>query len=267
MTPPADGLDGLAALAFPSESTARWRTVVALAGEARTFDELRAALDLPQSTLNRNLTKLRGEGWVREDPARTFRLTPVGRELAGGLEDTEAVLTVFEALSAFPDAVPADEFDFELRRLADARVTTAGEADPYAVVNQVRDRLGDTTVVRGFRPLFMPAYIGVTAEIARAEGGEILGMVPSHQLDAALADDDFDMGNLPYGDAIEFRVWDGDVDYALAVLDDDLVLLTCDHEGGVPDLLVESRDPAVREWARGRIQATYDRSDPVSERV
>jgi predicted transcriptional regulator len=266
MTPDA-GLPGLAALAFPSESVARWRTVLALAAGPLTFDELRTRLELPQSTLNRNLTKLSDEGWVREEPARTFRLTPVGDGLATALEDTEEVLAVFEALAAYPDAVPADEFDFGLHRLADAPVTIAGDDDPYRVVNRVRDRLGEATVVRGVRPVFMPAYIGVVGEIARSEGGDVLGMVPSHQLEAALADDDFDMGTLPYGDAIEFRVWDGDIDYALAVLDDDLVLLTCDHAGGVPDLLVESRDPAVRRWAHGRIQAIYERSDPVSERV
>jgi predicted transcriptional regulator len=209
------GQDAVEAVSFLTSATARLRLLDHLRTGPATQGELQSALDLPQSTLARNLGKLRDRGWVVE---------------TGDGDDGSA-----------------REDDGRARY----RLTVLGEA----------------TVVRGVRPVFMPAYIGVVAEIARSEGGDVLGMVPSHQLEAALADDDFDMGALTYGDAIEFRVWDGDIDYALAVLDDDLVLLTCDHAGGVPDLLVESRDPAVRRWAHGRIQAIYERSDPVSERV
>ncbi len=262
------GLAGLSALSFTAESVARWRTVLALRAGPRTFDDLRSALDTPQSTLNRNLTKLASAGWVREEPTRTYGLTPVGREFTAAMADAEAVLAVFDRLAGYPDAIPADEFDFPLRRLADALVTDTTEAeDPYAVVNRVRDIISDAQVVRGFRPVFMPAYIGATAQVARSPDGQVVGMVPSHQLDAAREDEDFDMGAVPYDDNVEFRVWDGDVDFALAVIDEELVILTCEHGGGVPDLLVESRDPAVRAWAEERIDDIYQRADPVEERV
>ncbi len=256
-------MDNVDALNFLTGSETRWDILLELDDRPRGFGDLRTDLDVPQSTLNRNLTKLREEGWVREDADRDYRLTSLGTFFVDRIRPIEGVMTVVENLADYPDAFPLQEFDFDVARLADARWRTASQKEPYSVINRVRSIFEDATQIHGYRPHYNPAYIDVTARVARKPDAEIIGMVPSHQLDAAERDVDFENGQFTDVPTVEFRVWDGDVDYALGVVDDETVVLTGHHQGGMPSVMVESTDGDVLDWAKREFQDRYDRSDPV----
>jgi hypothetical protein len=65
----------------------------------------------------------------------------------------------------------------------------------------------------------------------------------------------------------EFRAHEGTIDYGTRVVDRKRALLTGHHESGIPDVLVESRDDAVRAWDWERIERLSERADPVEDRV
>jgi hypothetical protein len=57
----------------------------------------------------------------------------------------------------------------------------------------------------------------------------------------------------------------GDIDYGFAIADDETVLFTGDHEGGMPGVLFETTEPAVLAWARDTFEDLYERSVLASD--
>lgn len=258
-------MDNLDALNFLTGSAVRWQLLVALAEEPRDFGTLREDLEVPQSTLNRNLTKLADEGWVHERTDRTYRLTALGDFFVEQFTPMEDVMTVVDRLSEYPDSFPVGEWDFDVSRFADADYISAAPNEPYSVINRVRAVFEESTRLHGINPHYNPAYIDVTVRVAGKPDGEVIGLTPSHQLDPAVDDASFDASAFPEDANVEFRVWEGDIDYGLAVVDDEKVLFTGDHEGGMPGVLFETTDPEIVAWAAEEFERIYDRSTLATE--
>jgi predicted transcriptional regulator len=258
-------MDNLDALNFLTGSAVRWQLLVALAEEPRDFGTLRDDLDVPQSTLNRNLTKLAEEGWVRERTDRAYRLTSLGSFFVEQFSPMQDVMTVVDRLSEYPDSFPVEEWDFDVSRLADAEYISAAPNEPYAVINRVRAVFEGGSKLHGINPHYNPAYIDVTVRVASKPDGEVVGLSPAHQMDPAVQDESFDANAFPEDADVEFRVWEGDIDYGLAVVDDETVLFTGDHEGGMPGVLFETTDPAIVDWARGEFDRIYEASVLATE--
>lgn len=178
---------------FLTGSQARWQILLELRASPREFTDLRHDLDVPQSTLNRNLTKLAAEGWVHEETDRTYRLTSLGTFFVDRFEPLSDVLAIVDELSEHPEAFPLTEFGFDVARLADADWLDAGDNQPHTVINRIRAILEETTTIHGFTPIYNPAYIDVAERVASREDGEIIGLVPDHQLEAAIDDENFDL--------------------------------------------------------------------------
>lgn len=258
-------MDNVDALNFLTGSDVRWQLLLALSEEPRDFGTLRIDLDVPQSTLNRNLTKLAEEGWVHERTDRAYRLTALGEFFVEQFSPMADVMTVVERLSEYPDSFPVDEWGFDATRLADADYISAAPNEPYAVINRVRAVFEESTQIHGINPHYNPAYIDVTVRVASKPDSEVIGLTPTHQLDPAVQDDSFDADDFPDDANVEFRVWEGDIDYGLAIVDEETVLFTGDHEGGMPGVLFETTDPEIVSWAQSEFDRIYGQSTLATE--
>jgi predicted transcriptional regulator len=258
-------MDNLDALNFLTGSAVRWQLLVALGEDPRDFGTLREDLDVPQSTLNRNLTKLAEEGWARERTDRTYRLTALGEFLIEQFRPMEDVMTVIGRLTEYPDSFPVGEWGFDVSRLADADYISAAPNEPYAIINRVRAVFEESTTLHGINPHYNPAYIDVTVRVASKPDSEVVGLTPAHQMDLAVQDESFDASAFPEDADVEFRVWEGDIDYGLAVIDEGKVLFTGDHDGGMPGVLFETTDPEIVDWARGEFERIYNQSVLATE--
>lgn len=256
-------MQNIEVLNFLTGSEARWETLVELSERPRSFSELRDELDIPQSTLNRNLSKLDDEGWVDEDQNRTYHLTSLGTVLVRRIRPLEDVLTVADRLADHPDAFPLEEFGFDIARLADADWRRAQENEPYKAINRVRAVFRGATKLRAFTSHYNPAYIDVSERVARQPDGSVVGMVPDHQLEAAIEDEYFDLSQFRDEANVEFRVWEGDIDYGVAIVDDETVVYTGGLEGGMPSVMFETTDEEVVEWTKERYEEIYEQSHPV----
>lgn len=284
------GQDVVEAVSFLTSATARLRLLSHLATGSATQADLQAALDLPQSTLARNLGKLRDRGWVVEvtaediapedDRRSRYRLTALGAATVRDLEPVADRTSVLDRLTAEPDAFPLETFDFDVGRLAGATWRTSSETEPYAVANRVRTVLEGSTSIRGVRPHPNPAYSDVLARVAAAPDREVMSVVPEDRLGGAAAESEGD-GTDASGDR-EHAVGEGAsagtdgvdapahrhavdeaVDFATIVVDGERVLLTGGHRGGMPSVLVETTDRAVLEWARARVEGFLAAATPV----
>lgn len=256
-------MENIEVINFLTGSEARWETLVELSEQPQSFSKLREELDIPQSTLNRNLSKLKEEGWVSEDEDRTYHLTSLGTMLVRRVHPLEDVLTVVGKLDDHPDAFPLEEFGFDIARLADADWRMARENEPYKAINRVRAIFESGTKLRAFTSHYNPAYIDVSERVAEQPDGSVVGMVPTHQLDAAIEDEYFDLSQFRNESNVEFRVWEGDIDYGVAIVDDETVVYTGGLDGGMPSVMFESTDEEVVEWTKQRYEEIYEQSHPV----
>ena len=280
---------------FLTGSQARLAVLDALLDGPADQPGLREALDLPQSTLARNLGKLREEGWVAEttatelaaaglgdhadggdddgdtdgdgddggDGVTAYRLTALGRAVLEDLAPVADRLAVLDRLREYPEAFPLETLSFDLGRLAPATWRTSSATEPYAVVNRVRSVLQDATTIEAVLPQANPVYSDVLALVAGQPGTRVETIVPAARLpdDEAAALDAMGAGD--DGSPVSVRAHEGPIDYAMTLVDDDRVLLAGHHNGGMPSLLVETDDDAVRDWAAERFEALHDRSRPV----
>lgn len=82
------------------------------------------------------LEALDERGWIAQTEDREYRATPLGRLV---IED---VLTTFESaatsrkLRDIIQYIPAEEFDFSLRRLNEARITHPTKSEPIAPIRR-----------------------------------------------------------------------------------------------------------------------------------
>ncbi len=289
------------AVSFVTSADARLGVLTELRAGPATQAALQSALDLPQSTLARNLGKLRDEGWVVETEAedggdgRTrYRLTALGAAAARDLQPVAARTAVLDRLTAEPDAFPLDEFEFDLERLATATWRLSSETEPYAVINRVRSVLTGSRTVESVRSHPDPASGDVLRRVAEDDGGSVESVVPAASLrtgdgapDGKRAAEDADVEQPPddadddaaqdvaaggapapttAGDddgRIRHHVVDESIDYSCIVVDGERVLLTGGPDGGMPSVLVETTDEAVLAWARARFERLRETAAPV----
>lgn len=287
------GEDAVEAVSFLTSATARLRLLDHLRSGPSTQADLQSALALPQSTLARNLGKLRDRGWVvetgdaddgstRDDGGRTrYRLTVLGAAAVDDLEPVAARTSVLARLTADPDAFPIDTFDFDVGRLASATWRVSSETEPYAVANRVRTVLEGSTSIESVRPHPDPAYSDVLARVGDTADREVTSVVPAESLDLDLGSGN-DSGGTP---EVHTKSDDGEgpgtpdgavagmtrlavdetIDYAIIVVDRERVLLTGGHRGGMPSVLVETADEAVLEWAIDRFERYLAAARPAGE--
>lgn len=252
----------LDAVSFLARSENRVSVLAVVTAEQGTREQLRARTGVARATLDRILREFEQRAWIVRD-GRAFRATPTGtvlaREFAELLEDVEWIREIQEVARWFPSDVP---FDLEL--LSDARVTTPTEVDALAPVSRGKETVSTAERLRFFTHGYTVVALNVVHE--RAARGELAveGVITANAVDAqltepALADTFRRALEL---DAITVYRLDETLTYSCIVADETVVFsLVDDH--GAPQALVETDEPAVREWALETFETYRDRSEQV----
>ena len=247
MTTPLDAVDWL------TRSEHRVEVLDALAEGRRSRSELQELTGVSRVTSNRMLAELEDRDWIRRD-SRDYEITPTGRlviEDFGRLSDTTAT---GQKLGDIQQYLPTEEFEFDLRRLGESRVTRPTEADTLAPLSR------SATLMRQATQRFTPLVVNVdrlhTREAGEIEGVETIEAVLTTDVmetilaDSAMCEDTisaFDRG-------FDFYLYEGSAPITFTLFDDTVGFELNDGSGFVP-ALVESDDPDVLEWAEN----TYDR--------
>jgi len=231
-------------------STTRIRLLSALsASEAAEKAKLRERFEVSRTTLIRNLDELIERGWVREDPGSEYRLTASGQMVKESLEEMIETVDLALDLQPFLECVDPSEFNLDPAMLADADVTVASSADPYAPANRQIEALRGASEFRGClssvsRDLLeeirqrAPEVEGTWELVVSEEAFEVLRSRSSY---SELLEDIRENGGLDlyvYGGELPFSVW----------LYDDLVQVGIEDEEGIPRAIVEGNTGVLREW-------------------
>ncbi|PSP72970.1 winged helix-turn-helix domain-containing protein [Halobacteriales archaeon QS_3_64_16] len=257
-------VDALDRIEFVARSPARVRMLAALRDAERlTRTDLRARLEASRTTVGRNLEALCERGLVAT-VGTDYTLTRAGELIATDLLDLAGTIEIARKLEPFLRWVPDGALDIDLREFADAEVIVAKPGDPWAMINQHVQCLKTMDRCQGFLP-----FTGLHAQEAAHEQVTDHGARSELVLTPEIADVHFsDPNYAPLTEEIvetgrfEYFVYDGDLPYALAVIDDVVQIVVAD--GDQPRAMVESESATVREWAEEKYESYKRRSEPIS---
>lgn len=249
LDPPLDDI------AFLARSNHRVSVLEALARGPLTRAELRDTTGASQPTLGRILDQFRERGWLSVD-GRRHALTAFGRLLATTFAELMATTETIQALRDLGPRIPFDELDFDLRLLANARITTPSPTDATAHVRREEALAERADRIQFFCNSAHPHTIRVYRDRVVEDGQHLEGVIAGAALDAATRDAELGalVGDLVRSDRATIYRYEGRVSFMVGLLDNTVVIQPLD-EAGIPCALIESTDETVRAWAERTIEA------------
>lgn len=254
--------DAIQELEFLVRSETRVRILLELLDGRRTSRALRDAIDVDRTTITRNLDALRENGWIYED-RRFYHVEshrePAVRELASVLDS----LRLTGRLRAFLEWTDPVHFDFDIERLTDAEIWTAEPGDPWAMVNQHVNRLEEMDEGRLLLPVTAVSAKRALHERVIEHGSRVELIVSPAVLETYRANSSYAdyYRSLRESDRARYWVYEGDIPFYLGVLNETVQIGV--NEGDEPRALLESEDPAVREWAERFLDACRDSATAI----
>ena len=232
----------------------------------RVLDMLRAAdhldkhaivdrLEVSRTTVKRNLDSLVERGWVREEDGE-YAITAPGELIAEDFRGLLQSIRTAERLAPVMKWMPAASFDFDLRDLADARITLSEPNDPYAPVDRYIETIETADNYRALlpavaRPAIEELHERVLAGEAAGElvfGRAVARTVEANARSAQRCEEMAGTGRM------SVAVYDGTLPYYLGLVDD-TVQIGVEDDGGMQRALVESAAPSVCRWASDTYEA------------
>lgn len=256
--------DTIETLQFLVGSEVRIRLLATLNDNRSDARTLVDELDVPHSTVQRNLNKLEDRGWIDVTVNRRYYTTPVGEMVLDSLDGLLGTVQSMDGLAAFVDCVPFDQFEFDLDCLAEADCVVADSDTPAAPLNEFVELLADSAGFTLVTPHWNPAYSDVI-ERQLAEGNEVTLITAESQrslltgsgigsIEEALDDENlcvsFAEETLPFG---------------LAIVDQQVALVG--YRDGALRVLVESADPAIANWTDKFLEGIEGTANSIRKKI
>lgn len=239
------------------------RVAILRAVDAEPYDrrDLEAEVGVSRSTLSRVLRELEAErGWIQRTTdgyTTTTAGSLVVAQFVPLLETIDALHTLGDALAY----LPVDTMSLPVRQFHDATLITPAEFDPTAPFEYGIDELRASETLLSVGRTVPRPYVRAIDEalpndlsVELVVGGPYLDTVAESEL-AALWND-------IVAETVVYR-YDGYVPYNLLVLDDVVHIWLCSDQGERAGLL-ETANPAVREWAIDTVEEYRREAKPLA---
>ena len=253
----------LSEIEFLALSENRVSLLALLASERHTRRELADETGASQATLGRILGDFEDRSWVRRESGG-YVATATGELVAAGFTDLLSTLDTERALRPIVEHLPTDAMTFDLRRLADATITTPSGTRPNAPVQRVLDMIETAADVRVFSHAFNEQSLTVVQE-RTAAGQQTFRGVFSRSAIEALAEDSAlreRLLALVATDGVEIRLARDELPLAVTVADGTVHLLVRD-DNGVLQASIDADDPAVLSWADETFERYWTAAEPL----
>lgn len=251
-------------LQFLVGSEVRIRLLATLNEDREDARTLVDRLDVPHSTVQRNLNKLEERGWIDATVNRRYYTTPVGEMVLDSLDDLLSTVQSMDGLAAFVDCVPFGEFEFDLDLLADAECVVADTDTPAAPLNEFVELLANSSGFTLVTPHWNPAYSDVIERQLDA-GNDVTLITTKSQRSlltgsgVASIEESLDSENLTVS------LSDDALPFGLAIVDRKVALVG--YRDGALRVVVESDEPAVAEWVDSYLNGIEPTAKPLRKQV
>lgn len=234
---------------FLARSDNRVAVLRLLADERHSRAALAEAVDVSQATLGRILDDFRERSWIRHD-GTGFVATATGELVATAVGDLLDTLAAEQTLRDVIRYLPTHAMEFDLRRLADAEITTPSRTRPSAPLQATTALIDDATDLRAFSHTFNEQSLAQVHDRVTAGDQTFAGVFSRRAYTGLAAQPDAwerTLALIDHPDA-ELRVREEGVPLAVTLSDDRVNLLVRDEEGLLQAAL-ETTDEAVLAWA------------------
>jgi len=157
--------DQLADIGFVARSSNRLRILEELdSGDKKTAD-LRETLDIPRTTLRRNLVELVEKNWIAEDPTcNEYSINQAGRIVLESFTRTIERIDQAGRLAAFYNHMP-DSMDIETDNLQNCSVTCTTDAHPHKPMMTQISIIQQASDVQAVFPVLSPHFLERIADV------------------------------------------------------------------------------------------------------
>jgi predicted transcriptional regulator len=252
----------LTELEFLSASPNRQRILDALSEREKTPDVLGDTLELPRSTLQRNLSALEEHGYVTHHPtANTYEMTTAGRLARSALADALSTISTATTLAPFLEQFPVD-LPVDTETLADCEVILATADDPYQPVSAVKTAVAAAEHVRGFMPTVNPLYI---ESVRKYDVGDISldAIAPPDAYEALAERYEGILQRMTQSPTISLYESTAVPDFVVLFAGETLLLGAVDEHRRTHSILRAPSASPVFDWAEQRYEDTKDEAVPL----
>jgi predicted transcriptional regulator len=249
-------------LAFLTGSKTRIQMLQMLAAKPRTRTELQEAMEVSRKTIGRTLGAFTERGWaIRDGP--TYEATPLGALMA---EDVVRLCDTVEMAQELRDVakyLPTEAFDFDLRRLGNARLSIPTPEHPDAPLERALELVDSTENLRSLTYSTTRLFASAVHDRVLDAGMDCVFVFTDDGLDhvandpalAALYREIVDAGGT-------IRRYDGRIP-AIVSLWDEIATIGM-HGEGTRQAIVETTDRTVRTWAEETFETYEHEAEPVT---
>jgi predicted transcriptional regulator len=250
--------DAIETLQFLAGSRVRIRLLSTLREQQADARTLVDTLDVPHSTVQRNLNKLEARGWIDVTLDRSYYATPVGELVLDALDGLLGTVESLDGLAAFVDCVSFDQFGFDIERLSDATVVVADEETPSAPLNEFVRLLDEADGFTLLAPHWNPAYREIVARQLREDTGDAEILTERTQKELLTDGSVGTLTDLQDDDNLTVRLSDDRLSLGVGFVGDEVAL--AGYREGNLHAMVTTDDEAVLAWASQFLDAVRDGS-------
>jgi len=248
---------------FLARSANRVEVLRSLADGPCTRSDLAAATGASQATLGRILGDFEERSWI-EHRESDYVATATGELVSRGVTDLLEIVETERKLRDVVTDLPTGALTFDLRRLADATVTTPSGTRPDAPLRRLLDMEAEADEIRAFSHAFNERSLSLTERRVREGDLEFRGVFSRGAIDALASDDDLrrTLASMLDAAGTEIRVSDDDIPLAGTLVDGAVHLLVRDDDG-VLRASIDTDDAEVRAWAEGAFADHWEAATPL----
>ncbi|MUW13458.1 helix-turn-helix domain-containing protein [Halorubrum sp. CBA1125] len=238
-------------LEFLVASPNRYRLLRLLSESAAPGDALGEELDLPRSTLRRNLTALEEQGYISHVVTENrYEITVAGEIACEAVGDALSAVELGSSLGPFFERFPAG-LPVSPDTLTSCDITVSTTDTPFEPLYHVRRSVMNSTSVRGFLPTVNPLYIETLHECI-AEDLTLDIVVPRGGYESASPDYDEALKAINASKNITLYESSTVPEYALGIVDDTVLLGAFDERMRTHSVLEAPSHSELLEWAAER---------------
>lgn len=242
----------------------RAEILACLVEEPREKRVLVNELDIARSTLDRAIRELEAIDLVTYVNGE-YAITTVGEYLSHNYFTFVEQVQLAMKFEPFLRHVTLDEFDLDLRCLAEAELWTPEPNDPYAMVNHHVEMIRQAKSVRGILPIVGLHALEAACEQVIEHGADHEMIVEPGIAETLQSNEKYRplYRKLSQQETVTIHIYDGTIPYFVGIFDDEIVQIGVDQDGE-PRALVETDRQEVQAWADETFEAYKRQTTPLA---
>lgn len=227
------------------KSRNRFDIVTSLSDADMTQKELRSRLDIPRTSMRRNLEELEQMGII-ELQSGSYSLTLAGRIIMDRCSEMGKTLTHLEDLKPLLQYIPPEFDALDLDALEGSEILLADEGNPYAADHAAMKEHVAHKKVRMLVPIITPIFVNNFKQHILEHGTEVDMVVSENAMDALRSDYAEDLEDMLDTGLLKIHVHKNSLPFTLAVRENQLTLFLFDD--GVHRACLKNRSSEAIEW-------------------